>query len=501
MEDAEAATRRLAGGAATSVSGKIIGRVLAVVLDIIVARVLGPAVFGAYAISWTLIRTLGLLVHLGLPNAMLRYIPILARDDPPAVRPLILRAVSTALLVAGAAGALVSVLAAWLAEDVYLKPELTVLFRVLAWSLPTMAVLAVAAAILRSAGHMRESILTEDVGQPLAALILLVSMFIAMGPSLGGVMAANVLSYLAAATGAWFIVRHLFRYSLAMAAPAALRFREVLRYALPTSIAGALAVFVFWVDRLLVGYFLPVHDNGLYQAASQLSLVFVLILAAFNAILGPIFSESHAHQRLKQMGEAFRVGTKWGLYMSIPIFLVISFAPQEVLALVFGAAYADAWVALVVLSLGQIVNVGTGSVGTLLMMTGHQQAWMRLSISSLLLNIVLCLLLIPRLGIMGGALSTAISLNLVYILAVLRARRLLGVWPYDRRYLKGMAATAISVAALILTRALYAGPSWGYLLGVVFVASAAFFLALYRLGIDPEDRTLLRMALERIGRK
>jgi O-antigen/teichoic acid export membrane protein len=186
--------------------------------------------------------------------------------------------------------------------------------------------------------------------------------------------------------------------------------------------------------------------------------------------------------------------------MSIPIFLVISFAPQETLAAVFGAAYAHAWVALVVLSMGQIVNVGTGSVGTLLMMTGHQDSWMRLSASSLLLNVVLCILLIPRLGIVGGALSTAISLNLVYILAVFQTRRLLGVWPYDRRYLKGMVATALSVAALILARALYVGPSWGYLLCVVFVACATFFLTLYRLGVDPEDRTLLRMALERIGR-
>ena len=72
---------------------------------------------------------------------------------------------------------------------------------------------------------------------------------------------------------------------------------------------------------------------------------------------------------------------------------------------------------LVVLALGQFVNVATGSVGYLLMMTGHEKL-MRNSVAiAAALNLALNLTLVPVAGAMGAAIATAISLATLNLVA------------------------------------------------------------------------------------
>jgi O-antigen/teichoic acid export membrane protein len=133
-----------------------------------------------------------------------------------------------------------------------------------------------------------------------------------------------------------------------------------------------------------------------------------------------------------------------------------------------------------------------------LILTGHQRLWLRLAFGSLLSNIVLCMLLIPRLGIVGAALSTAISLNAMYILAIFRARTVVGAWPYDRRYLKGAIASLACVCLLFAARTFFGGTE-ALLLGALIVVSGVTFpTVLLSLGLDAEDESVARTALKRV---
>lgn len=51
----------LASGAGLALVGRVSGRVLQVLTEIFLARVLGPAIFGLYAAGWTLLRIIGLI--------------------------------------------------------------------------------------------------------------------------------------------------------------------------------------------------------------------------------------------------------------------------------------------------------------------------------------------------------------------------------------------------------------------------------------------------------
>ena len=63
------------------------------------------------------------------------------------------------------------------------------------------------------------------------------------------------------------------------------------------------------------------------------------------------------------------VATIAGLPALFALFTFIAFG-DTLLFFIFGEFYVDAWVVLVVLSVGKLVNVWTGSCGVTLMMTG-----------------------------------------------------------------------------------------------------------------------------------
>jgi O-antigen/teichoic acid export membrane protein len=213
-----------------------------------------------------------------------------------------------------------------------------------------------------------------------------------------------------------------------------------------------------------------------------------------------MFSDLHSKGEMGNLQEVFRVATKWELYIGIPFCLVFCFAPTEMLTVLYGADYAGGATALVILVLGQLVNVATGSTGALLSMTGHQRSWMVLSSLALVLNIVLCVLLIPRFGFVGAAAGTSISVSILNIVGVIVARLSLGVWPYDSRYLKGILATLCALLVLGVFRFSFHGSAALFLGISICLAVFTFFGLLMLQGFDTEDKDLLQLVRLRILR-
>ena len=75
------------------------------------------------------------------------------------------------------------------------------------------------------------------------------------------------------------------------------------------------------------------------------------------------------------------------------------------------------------LTISQVVNFATGSVGYLLTMTGHQKIAIQLLLSCALLTSLLCFLLIPLWGKEGAAIAAGVNnivLNVAMSIAVYR---------------------------------------------------------------------------------
>jgi O-antigen/teichoic acid export membrane protein len=171
----------------------------------------------------------------------------------------------------------------------------------------------------------------------------------------------------------------------------------------------------------------------------------------------------------------------------MPIFFVMVMMPVEFMHAVFGNEYTIGATVLVFLSIAQFVNVGTGPVGNLLVMTGNQKIWFKISLTAFLLSIICNIIFIPRYGIEGAAVSTLISISILFLLGLIAVKKYLHIWPYDWRYYKGAIAGVAAIFALVLVNLMNIQGVEIKLVFAVIISFGVFGGVLYFIGLDKED--------------
>lgn len=494
--NAEAAVDRLAAGAGISLFGVGVGRGLDFVKQIALARLLGPDAFGLYAIGWNILRIVGILAPLGLHNGVVHFGTPFWKKDNDALNKTIALSVLLSFAIGWAITLILILIAPWLTNVVFKEPEFLPFFRVFALMLPFMGALRVAASASRVSQRMIFSVASEEIAQGALNLLLFLVLYL-LGWQLLGAIVATVLSFAGAFVLALYYLRRLFGPVFADVSRPSVNGRALMAYSMPTALAGVFGVVINRVDRLFLGYYRPSAEVGIYQAAAQLSVIMALILNAFNMILMPMVAEQYHKRDMKQLEELFRINTKWGIYCVVPVVLTIAFAAEDVMTVLFGGEYASGSTALLILTIGQFINIATGATGTILIMTGHQTAWFRLSMLILVINLTLNFTLIPRWGMIGAAIATATTVGGLFAVGLVLVYRIHHIWPYDRRYLKGIFAAAITTVALFGVRMLGL-PATGNLLLTALVATTGFFGILGIQGVEQEDRAFIEFLLRKV---
>ncbi len=488
----------MGGGALTVLLGRFGGRTLEFVLQVILARGLGPGGFGVYALGRILIRALGFAAALGLHNGVVRFGAPQWATHPGRSRSLARKALALTATVGAVAAAGLFLSAGWWATSIFEMPELRGVLRVMSVAVLLMSVRIVAAAATRVSLEMKDSVLSEDLAQP-AANLALVGLVLALGGGLLGVSAAFTLAVGGSCLLALFFLSRLLPRERATVDGEEVSSGALLRFSLPTALAGTLGIYVVWVDRLCLGYFRSPEEVGVYQGVAQLAAILTVILTAFSAIVGPLVARLHALGRRSELQEVFQMGTKWGLYCGVPVYMTMLFCGRELIVALFGPEYLSGVVSLGILATGQIVNLGTGAVGIALIMTGNHKRWLAITLLSLLVNAVASILLVPRLGAVGAAISTTVAVFTMNGAGILAARVDPGIWAYNRRYLKGLAAALIAAASTQLLVSVLEPSGVSRIVLVILAASTVFAAALAAMGFDDEDRDLARVFWDRLG--
>jgi O-antigen/teichoic acid export membrane protein len=497
--------QRLAGGAWLSTAGKVVGMGLDFLRLAIMARLLSVDGFGLYALAWSLLRVGGLSAPLGLHNGVIHFATRFWKKSAPLFRGLVLRATAIAVGVGAVAGLLLFLLAPWLSSAIFDDPALLPVLRWFAWSLPFMTGLQVLAATTRVPQRMLASTLANDLIPSVTNLLLFLLLFWLMEGVLSAVW-ATVLAFAAGFAAAAFFVARMMPHAAApapaveSAAPLVpVSTGALLRYSLPTAMAGFFGILMNRVDRIVIGFFRPAADVGIYQAASQIAVLFTIVLFGFNLILAPMMADLFHKRDVKQMNEIYRVSTKWTIYLSAPLFLTVLIVPEATMTALFGAPFAAGSGALLLIAVGQMINASTGAVGTILTMTGRQNRWLLVSASMFLVNVVLNLLLVPRYGFEGAATTTLFTLAGLYLTGLVMVRRYLGLWPYDARYVKGLVAAGTAGGAGLLLNQVLAATPWFSLLSIGAACALLFALLLLLQGLDGEDRALFQLLRSRLS--
>lgn len=138
---------------------------------------------------------------------------------------------------------------------------------------------------------------------------------------------------------------------------------------------------------------------------------------ATNSIVAPIISELHSLKTHQELQQIITLAARGAFVFTIIVGAFIALTGSYLLSF-FGSAFFKGYPALLILLLGQTINAVSGSVGLIMILTGHHVQAARIFGLSAMLNIIFNAILIPFFGIVGAALATAITTALWNIVMI-----------------------------------------------------------------------------------
>lgn len=466
---------------------------------IYLARFLGAEALGLYALGMSIVGLISLLITFGFPAAAARFIAEYAGRREYSRIGSFLR--TMIVLLAGASllcGALMLAAGPWLAKHFYHSPELARYF----WPFTLIMMTGVFTAFFGQvmAGYQdvgRRTLVTHFIGTP--ANMLFAIALISLGLGLAGYLAAQVMSGL-------LVLALLARYVWKMTPSAARRLQGPLRlekrivsFSAAAFAVAAVEFILTQADKIVLGYYLKPAQVGVYAVAMALVGFVPIALQSVNQIFSPTIAELHAIGDRALLQRLYSTLTKWILALTLPLALTIAVFARPFMG-IFGHAFEAGAIVLVVGTGGQVVNCAVGSVGYLLLMSGHQNQIVRIQAVNAVLIIGLSIVLVQRYGIFGAALASAIAVSITNLWSLAVVHRRLQLFPYTSEYFKLLAPVAVTALVLFSLRAFSgAHATWVIATGGVFLAYVAFLGTFAASGLGAEDRILAQAAGERLG--
>ena len=425
-------------------AASVAGRASQVAAHAVIARALGVEGFGLYALGWTVLQLGQSVGHLGLTDGVVRLLPRYRGVDSARVKSILLRALGLSILAGCVLAGLLAAFGEELADHVFAKPRVTAVLLALAPALAVAPVMHVAAAATRATGAMRYSIITVEAGLPILLLMAACGLWLA-GPSVVAMALATSVVVVGIAMAALTQVWWLYRADLTPASAPTREPDRLLSFSLSALSLGVTTLLMLWSDRLFIGAFRPAVEVGAYHAASQISMLLIIVFWPLSAVLAPFAAAAAWETRRDELRRAYQDVYRWALYLAGPAAaLVLEFA-DLILVSIYGPAFAVATQPARVLIAGQLVYLLGGAAGTLLVMTGHERLWLIHAATAVGVNLALNGLLVPRYGMLGAAVATAIALAALQGGGCLLVRLRLGFWPLTRPL-----ASALAVGALVM---------------------------------------------------
>jgi O-antigen/teichoic acid export membrane protein len=484
--------RTILSGTAANVVGLCVGVAAAFGTQILLGRTLLPGAFGIVTVAVQVAFVASAGTRFGMDMAAVRLVAIgrgAAASDH--LRSLVDRCA----LVALAASIL---LAALLAASAPLFGDYDRAIALAALGIPFIALTSVYLGATRGLTQMRQTLYVFWIGQPVAWIVL-AGIAVAAGGESDAVILAYGTSWLAASVAAWALWR---RETHAFSGRSATKeeVRAALRYGLPRAPAALLAQAIFWADLWVLAAFEQGTELDAYSAAVRVSQVLLLFLTSLNLVFSPFAADLHARGERERLQELFQRSTRWALAATLPLLIVLFVAADDVLH-AFSSRFEIGEGALRILLAGQAVNVATGGVAFILIMTGFTGVDLVDNVLGLGLLVGLAVALTAAFGMEGAATAAAVSIAALNLVRLVQVRRRVGIQPYERAYL-GLALPAGAAAlAAIAVQAALSGSRWWVSLAATAVCGLAAYAALLPTVLPARERALLTAPVARLKRR
>ncbi|HLH29639.1 MAG TPA: oligosaccharide flippase family protein, partial [Terriglobia bacterium] len=220
-------------------------------------------------------------------------------------------------------------------------------------------------------------------------------------------------------------------------------FRECVSFGMPLSLGELANVFLNLGDRYLVQVFLGTEAVGLYAAAYNVTgAVQQALSTPLTLAIPPLLMENWQKEGAAGTRRFLSTAMDKYLMLAVPCIVGLSFYGASLIEVFASHQYIRGASVIPLLAMPLILFGGNTIYSAGLFIANRSVALMWISIGSGVANVLLNLLLIPRLGIVGAGVSTLVAYSLAIALLIWRSPAELRVFVHVVPLLKYVAAAA-----------------------------------------------------------
>ncbi len=220
--------------------------------------------------------------------------------------------------------------------------------------------------------------------------------------------------------------------------------KHLLLAAWPFGLAGLFVKVYSYTDSLMLRQFYGHEAVGQYAVAYKLTYALQFLPLTFVAALYPAMSAEFAAGNHEGLRRSLKNGLRLMMLTSVPLSALLAALASPIIMTFYGKAYAGAIAPMTVLPWVLIPIFLDFPVGSLLNAT-HRSAYKTVSMGfTMVLNVALNFLLVPKYGPLGAAYAGLFSFWLLFFLGIWFARKDLPDWKWCLSFfIRGLLGAAI----------------------------------------------------------
>jgi len=466
---------------------------------ILITRTIGPERYGIFILAMSIVGIIEVLSLMGLEPAMVKFVSqYRAQENIFLVKGVIGFGLKVSLISSGILAVGFFLSADLVAHGIFHKVALVPVLRVMLLGVPFFSLMLIILSALQGAKLVKYRILVQQVLMPMFRFAVIAMAFWCGYRIMGVAWAWAITSIFGFLLSVIFMTKNIacsFKRSLEV------QRRKIFFFSLPLLFSRLFYQNISMIGILIIGAFLPADQVGIYGVAMRVVPLLLIPLLSYNAIFSPIISDLFTKGKMKELANIYKTGSKWVITISLPIFALVVFFSKEILT-IFGSGFGEAAQIMIIVLIGQIFNVSSGSTGIMLSMTGKTLYNLVNSGALCLVNLVLTLLLVSRFGTIGVACAYSLSIILIQLLQMGEVWYLYRLHPYSLGHVKPILSCICSIIIIYLIKGplpIAHGLISALTIVVVFLCSYGIFLMLA--GLSSDDRMILEKIRHKILRR
>jgi O-antigen/teichoic acid export membrane protein len=378
-------------------------------MSVILARYLGTEGFGqySYAFSWT--AFLAIFASLGCNKLLTKEFAIYNSQQSWGLMKGLLRWTNIWVLITSLFTMTIAIILTWLLvanDNLSLAWVLTIAFL----SLPFATLRQLRMGAMQGLKAVNVALIPEYIIMPILIIVASGLIFFFSNQELSPIMASliTLIAIIVSFLIGWQWLNQVIPSSVnnAIFKYQTLNWRKT---ALPLMFLGSLHIINSKLDILMLGNLQGATSVAIYVVVVNIALLIVFIQKSIEQVLAPNIAELYAQNEIQKLQKIVSKCSRTMLLLSTIFAVILVFSRHLVLG-IFGNEYLAGGNTLIILTVAQLINTGSGPVALLLNMTGYGNLTARTALSTVFANIVLNAILIPLFDFNGAAIATAISI-------------------------------------------------------------------------------------------